>query len=70
MSYGVTVGALTIVFILIAEILLNQKNLQPGMVIIGSFILFVLYLAGMIETAIELFGSTVSILHFESGADH
>lgn len=60
--FGVTVGALTIVFVLIAEILIQQKRLEPGTVVLGAFILFVLYLTGLIETAIQLFGPSVSIV--------
>ena len=33
-----------------------QGRLQPGVMIIGSFILFVLFLTGVIATAIQLFG--------------
>jgi len=62
MPYGVTVGALTIIFIFIAEIMLAQRNLDPSYIMLGSFILFVLYLAGLIETAIEVFSGAVSTL--------
>lgn len=58
--YAVTVGSLTVVFIIIMLIMMGQNNLQPGAVMLGCFILIVLYLAGLIETAIQLFG-TVSV---------
>lgn len=56
MPFGITVGALTIVFIWIMIVLVVQRRLLPGVVIIGSFILLVLYITGLIETAIQLFG--------------
>ena len=56
MPFGITVGALTVVFIIIMLILINQRRLLPGVVLIGSFILLVLYITGLIETAIQLFG--------------
>lgn len=37
-------------------LLILQRRLLPGVVIIGSFILAVLYLTGLIGTAIQLFG--------------
>ena len=56
MPFGITVGALTILLIVIMLALINQRRLLPGVVLIGSFILLVLYLTGLIETAIQLFG--------------
>ncbi|KAF2738313.1 hypothetical protein EJ04DRAFT_532530 [Polyplosphaeria fusca] len=55
MPYGVTVGALTIVFILVELILIAQMRLLPGIVMLLSFILLVLFIAGIIGTAIQLF---------------
>jgi hypothetical protein len=34
-----------------------QRRLLPGMMMLGAFILLVLYLTGLIETAILLFGT-------------
>ena len=56
MPYGITVGSLTVVFILIMLGLIYQRRLLPGVVMIGSFILLVLFITGIIETAIQLFG--------------
>lgn len=56
MPFGITVGALTIAFIILMLLLIVQRRLLPGILIIGSFILLVLYITGMIETAIQLFG--------------
>lgn len=56
MPFGITVGALTIVYVLIMLVLIVQRRLLPGILIIGSFILLVLYITGLVETAIQLFG--------------
>ena len=56
MPYGITVGALTVLFILIMLGLIYQRRLLPGLVMIGCFILLVLFITGVIETAIQLFG--------------
>lgn len=56
MPFGISVGSLTVIFIWILIILIYQRRLLPGVVMIGSFILLVLYLTGLIETAIQLFG--------------
>ncbi|KAF2219199.1 hypothetical protein BDZ85DRAFT_206523 [Elsinoe ampelina] len=55
--YGITVGALTIIFLFVMEAMITQRKLLPGLVMLGGFILLVLYLAGLIETALQLFGS-------------
>jgi len=54
--FGITVGSLTFFFVLIEFIMIAQRRLLPGIMMLGSFILLVLYLTGLIETAIELFG--------------
>ena len=56
MPFGIAVGSLTVLFIWVLIILIYQRRLLPGVVMIGSFILLVLYLTGLIETAIQLFG--------------
>ncbi|KAL1601756.1 hypothetical protein SLS60_006671 [Paraconiothyrium brasiliense] len=53
--YGITVGALTIVWILVMLILIAQRRLLPGVVMLFSFILLVLFIAGIIGTALNLF---------------
>jgi len=55
--FGISVGVLTIVFLWILEGMLWRKNLLPGVVMLGAFILCVLYLTGLIECAIQLFGA-------------
>lgn len=61
MPFGITVGALTLLFILIIFGLVAQRRLLPGVVILGAFILLVLYIAGLVETAIQLFGPVGNI---------
>jgi magnesium-transporting ATPase (P-type) len=61
MPYGITVGSLTVVFIFIMLGLIYQRRLLPGVVMIGSFILLVLYITGIVETAIQLFGPAGNI---------
>lgn len=45
-------------------ILLAQRKLQPAWVLLGSFILIALFLAGLIETAIQLFGNVSQVLSY------
>lgn len=61
MPYGIAVGGLTIIFVIIMLSLIFQRRLLPGVVMIGSFILLVLYITGLIETAIQLFGPVGNI---------
>lgn len=61
MPFGIAVGALTVIFIWILLILIWQRRLLPGVVILGSFILLVLYITGLVETAIQLFGPAGNI---------
>ena len=56
--YAVTVSALAIGFMILILVLIAQRMLLPGIVIIGTFMLFVLWLAGLIETSIQLFGTS------------
>ena len=62
--YAVTVGSLTLFFVILMIVLLAQKKLQPAWVMLGTFILIALFLAGLIETAIQLFGNVSSISLF------
>lgn len=55
MPYGVTVGALAIIFIIIELVYIAQRKLLPGIMMLLSFILLVLFIAGIIGTAIQLF---------------
>jgi hypothetical protein len=53
--YGITVGALTIAWILVMLVLIAQRRLLPGVVMLFSFILLVLFIAGIVGTALNLF---------------
>lgn len=53
--YGVSVGALAIIFIFIELILIAQRRLLPGVMMLLSFILLVLFITGVIATSIQLF---------------
>lgn len=55
MPYGVTVGALAIIFILIEIVYISQRKLLPATMMLLSFILLVLFVAGVVGTAIQLF---------------
>tara|TARA_R110002003_G_scaffold184_13_gene14472 strand:+ start:3728 stop:4225 length:498 start_codon:yes stop_codon:yes gene_type:complete len=55
MPYGVTVGALALIFIIIEIVYIAQRKLLPGTMMLLSFILLVLFIAGIIGTAIQLF---------------
>lgn len=54
--FGVTTAGLTLIFLLVMLILAGRRMLIPGFVLVGSFILSVLWLTTLIETAIQLFG--------------
>ena len=55
MPYGVTVGALAMLFILVEIVFIAQRKLLPGTMMLLSFILLVLFIAGIIGTALQLF---------------
>ena len=57
----VVVSGLALLFLLLILVLAAQRSLIPGLIIIGSFILFVLWLTGLIETAIQLYGPSGSV---------
>jgi len=57
MPYGITVGSLTIIYLIWMSVLMAGKNLIPQPIMALSFIFFALYLAGLIGTSIQLFGA-------------
>ncbi len=61
MPYGITVGSLLIFYVFVLVILIYQRRLLPGVVMIGCFILLILFITGVIETAIQLFGPAGNI---------
>ena len=54
MPFGISVGVLTVLFVWLMLVLIWQRRLLPGVVMLGSFILLVLFIAGIIGTAIML----------------
>lgn len=61
MPFWVVTGALGVIFVLVIIYLVSSRQLIPGVVILGSFVLFVLFLTGLIRIAMELFGATANI---------
>lgn len=59
--FMVVSGALGLFFIALILILAMQRFLLPGIIIVGSFVLFVLWLTGLIETALQLYGVVGSV---------
>lgn len=59
--YWVATASLTLAFILVMLWLINQRQLLPGIVIMGSFICFVLWLVGLIVISVQLWGPSGSV---------
>lgn len=55
-TYWLVCSGLGITFLIIVCHLINQRRLLPGIVMVGSFILFVLWLVGLIVVSVELWG--------------
>lgn len=54
-------AGITITFITLLLVLIFQRRLLPSIVMVGGFILFVLWLVGLIVVSIELWGPSGSI---------
>jgi len=54
--FGVTVGCLTVLFVAVMLMLSANNALTPGILIVFCFVLFVLYITGLVDTGIQLFG--------------
>ncbi|KAI9772763.1 MAG: hypothetical protein M1839_002308 [Geoglossum umbratile] len=61
MPYWVVCGSLALAFLVLILWLVAQRKLLPGIVILGSFILFVLWLTGLIKSSIVLWGPQGSV---------
>jgi len=59
--YFITVAALVISFIGFMIWLLYNRRLLPSIVMIGSFILFILWLVGLIVVSVQLWGNNGSV---------
>lgn len=61
LPYQVTVASITLVFLMIMMWLIMMRQLLPGIVIVGSFMCFVLWVAGLVQIGIELYGPGLNI---------
>ncbi|GFP54686.1 hypothetical protein ACSS6W_002530 [Trichoderma asperelloides] len=59
--YYITVGAIAILFIFGIFWLIAQRRLLPAIVMIGAFMLFVMWLVGLVVVSLELWGPNGSI---------
>ncbi|RDL32644.1 Uncharacterized protein BP5553_09100 [Venustampulla echinocandica] len=59
--YWITVGGISLFFLVVMLWLISQRQLLPGIVIMGSFILFVLWMVGLIVDSIQLWGPVGSV---------
>ncbi|KAM0277448.1 hypothetical protein ACHAQH_005814 [Verticillium albo-atrum] len=59
--YFITVAALLVVYVLLILWLVFNQRLLPAIVMIGAFMLFVLWMVGLVVVAIELFGPSGSV---------
>lgn len=59
--YYITVASLVVAFIILLLSLIYQRRLLPSIVLIGAFILFVLWLVGLIVVSVQLWGPTGSV---------
>jgi hypothetical protein len=57
----VTVSSLGVAFIVLVLGLIARHFLLPGILILGSFILFVLWLTGLVETSLQLYGASGNV---------
>ncbi|KAK0610382.1 hypothetical protein B0T17DRAFT_620865 [Bombardia bombarda] len=59
--YYITVSALAVAFIILLLWLIYQRRLLPSIVMIGGFMLFVLWLVGLIVISVQLWGPQGSV---------
>lgn len=55
-TYNIVTSALGILFLLTTISLIHQRSLLPGIMLLGSLILLILWLVGLIVVSIELWG--------------
>lgn len=60
-TFAIVTASLTLLFLLAILILAGRRMLIPGGIFIGAFILFVLWLTTLIETAVQLYGSAANV---------
>lgn len=57
----IAASILSLLFIVLIIVLAFQSKLIPEIIILGSFLLFVLWLTGLIGISIQLYGSVASV---------
>lgn len=57
----VTSSALALAFLILILVLAARRSLVPGIIILGSFILWVLWLTGLIGTALQMYGTSANV---------
>ncbi|KOS17998.1 hypothetical protein ESCO_002847 [Escovopsis weberi] len=60
--YYITISALVILFIICIVALILQRRLLPAIVVMGAFILFILWLVGLVAVGIEMWGPGGSVM--------
>ena len=60
-SYWLAVSSLTLLFLILMLYLISQRQLLPGIVIMGTFILLILWTVGLIVISVELWGPRGSV---------
>ncbi|KAK2757369.1 hypothetical protein FQN54_004884 [Arachnomyces sp. PD_36] len=59
--FMVTSSALALSFLVLILFLAARRSLVPGIIILGSFILWVLWLTGLIGTALQMYGTSANV---------
>ncbi|RJE21885.1 hypothetical protein PHISCL_05770 [Aspergillus sclerotialis] len=59
--FMIVTGSLGVFFIFLILVLAARRFLLPGIIIIGSFVLFALWLTGLIETSLQLYGVAANV---------
>ena len=59
--FAIVTASLSLLFLATILVLAGRRMLIPGGILLGGFILFVLWLTALIETAIQLYGTSANI---------
>ncbi|KAI1907426.1 hypothetical protein LOZ61_006168 [Ophidiomyces ophidiicola] len=59
--FMVATGSLGVAFVLLVVFLIFQNKLIPEIILLGSFILFTLWLTGLIGISLQLYGAVASV---------
>src|SRR5436190_24152204 len=59
--YMVAVSALALSFLVLILVLIARHTLLPEIIVVGSFILCVLWFTGLIGTSIQLYGNKTNV---------